>query len=41
MSSGSVPAKENNPNIPITVNEQIESTQEAFSGASIVHCHVK
>ena len=40
--TGSVPTKENNPNIPITVNEQIESTQEAFeAGASIVHCHVR
>ena len=40
--TGSVPTKENNPNIPITVSEQIESTQEAFeAGASIVHCHVR
>ena len=40
--TGSVPTKENNPNIPITINEQIESTQEAFeAGASIVHCHVR
>lgn len=40
--TGSVPRKENNPAVPITVSEQIESTQEAFeAGASIVHCHVR
>ena len=40
--TGSVPTKKNNPNIPISVNEQIESTQQAFeAGASIVHCHVR
>ncbi len=40
--TGSVPRKEDNPNIPITINEQVESTQEAFeAGATIVHCHVR
>lgn len=40
--TGSLPTKENNPAVPITVAEQIESTQEAFeAGASIVHCHVR
>ena len=40
--TGSVPRKEDNPNLPISINEQIESTQESFeSGASIVHCHVR
>ena len=40
--TGSVPTKADNPNIPISINEQIESTQEAFEvGASIVHCHVR
>jgi Uncharacterized conserved protein len=40
--TGSVPTKENNPAVPITVEEQVESTQEAFeAGASIAHCHVR
>lgn len=40
--TGSLPTKENNPAVPITIAEQIESTQEAFeAGASIVHCHVR
>ncbi|SFH29137.1 3-keto-5-aminohexanoate cleavage protein [Modicisalibacter xianhensis] len=40
--TGSLPRKENNPAVPITVEEQIESTQAAFeAGASIVHCHVR
>ena len=40
--TGSVPTKENNPAVPITVTEQIESTHEAFEiGASIAHCHVR
>lgn len=40
--TGSVPRKENNPAVPITVAEQIESTHEAFeAGASIAHCHVR
>ena len=40
--TGSVPTKKDNPAVPITVEEQIESTQEAFeAGASIAHCHVR
>ncbi len=40
--TGSVPQKANNQAVPITVEEQIESTQEAFeAGASIAHCHVR
>jgi 3-keto-5-aminohexanoate cleavage enzyme len=40
--TGSLPKKSNNPAVPITVEEQVESTQEAFeAGASIAHCHVR
>lgn len=40
--TGSLPTKANNPAVPITVAEQIESTQQAFeTGASIAHCHVR
>lgn len=40
--TGSVPTKADNPAVPITVSEQVESTQEAFeAGASIAHCHVR
>ncbi len=40
--TGSVPTKANNPAVPITVSQQIESTQEAFeAGASILHAHVR
>ena len=40
--TGSVPTKADNPAVPITVEEQVESTQEAFeAGASIVHAHVR
>lgn len=40
--TGSVPTKADNPAVPITVAEQVESTQEAFeAGASIAHCHVR
>ncbi len=40
--TGSVPRKEDNPAVPITISEQIESTQAAFeAGASIAHCHVR
>jgi 3-keto-5-aminohexanoate cleavage enzyme len=40
--TGSLPTKENNPAVPISISEQIESTQESFeAGASIVHCHVR
>ncbi|SMX46729.1 3-keto-5-aminohexanoate cleavage protein [Maliponia aquimaris] len=40
--TGSVPQKSDNPAVPITVEEQVESTQAAFeAGASIAHCHVR
>ena len=40
--TGSVPTKADNPAVPITISEQIESTQAAFeAGASIAHCHVR
>ena len=40
--TGSLPTKANNPALPITIAEQVESTQEAFeAGASIAHCHVR
>jgi 3-keto-5-aminohexanoate cleavage enzyme len=40
--TGSLPRKANNPAVPITVAEQVESTQAAFeAGASIAHCHVR
>ena len=40
--TGSLPRKENNPAVPITVEEQIESTHEAFeAGATIAHAHVR
>ncbi|NDV51109.1 MULTISPECIES: 3-keto-5-aminohexanoate cleavage protein [Roseobacteraceae] len=40
--TGSLPTKADNPAVPITVAEQVESTQEAFeAGATIAHCHVR
>lgn len=40
--TGSVPRKSDNPAVPITLAEQIESTHAAFeAGASIVHAHVR
>ena len=40
--TGSLPRKEMNPAVPITVDEQIESTQAAFeAGAAICHAHVR
>ncbi|MCZ4260640.1 3-keto-5-aminohexanoate cleavage protein [Limimaricola sp. G21655-S1] len=40
--TGSLPTKENNPAVPISIDEQVESTQEAFeAGATIAHCHVR
>jgi uncharacterized protein (DUF849 family) len=40
--TGSVPTKAANPAVPISIQEQIESTQEAFeAGASICHAHVR
>ncbi len=40
--TGSLPTKTNNPAVPISVSEQLESTHEAFeAGATIVHAHVR
>ena len=40
--TGSVPRKANNPAVPISVAEQIESTHEAFeAGATLVHIHTR
>jgi uncharacterized protein (DUF849 family) len=40
--TGSVPTKKDNPAVPITVPEQIESTHSAYeAGAALVHVHVR
>jgi len=40
--TGSVPQKSDNPAVPISLTEQIESTHEAFeAGATIAHVHVR
>lgn len=40
--TGAVPRKADNPAVPVTVPEQIESTQEAYeAGATLVHAHVR
>ncbi|NBQ73887.1 MAG: 3-keto-5-aminohexanoate cleavage protein [Acetobacteraceae bacterium] len=40
--TGSVPRKRDNPALPVTVAEQIESTQAAYeAGAALVHVHVR
>lgn len=40
--TGSVPTKKDNPAVPISVPEQIESTHAAYeAGASLVHVHVR
>ena len=40
--TGSVPKKKDNPNVPISISEQIESTHEAFeAGATICPAHVR
>ncbi len=40
--TGSVPRKKDNPALPVTPAEQIESTHEAFeAGATLVHIHVR
>jgi uncharacterized protein (DUF849 family) len=40
--TGSVPTKKDNPAVPITVSEQIESTHASYeAGASLVHVHVR
>lgn len=40
--TGSVPRKKDNPAVPISITEQVESTHEAYeAGASIMHAHVR
>ncbi len=40
--TGSLPTNADNPAVPITIAEQVESTHAAFeAGASIVHAHVR
>jgi 3-keto-5-aminohexanoate cleavage enzyme len=40
--TGSLPRKKDNPAVPISTAEQIESTHEAFeAGAALVHIHVR
>ena len=40
--TGSLPTKTDNPAVPISVAEQIESTQASFeAGATLAHCHVR
>ena len=40
--TGSVPSKADNPAVPITIAEQVESTHAAYeAGATLAHCHVR
>ena len=40
--TGAIPTKSDNPAVPVTPSEQIESTHEAFeAGAALVHIHVR
>jgi 3-keto-5-aminohexanoate cleavage enzyme len=40
--TGSVPRKKDNPAVPISIDEQVESTHEAYeAGAALVHVHVR
>ena len=40
--TGSVPRKSDNPAVPISIAEQIESTHEAYeAGATLVHVHMR
>lgn len=40
--TGSLPRKSDNPAVPISVAEQVESAQAAFeAGATLAHCHVR
>jgi len=40
--TGAVPKKKDNPAVPVTPAQQVESTHEAFeAGASLVHVHVR
>ena len=40
--TGSLPTKTNNPALPVSISEQVESAHEAFeAGAAICHAHVR
>lgn len=40
--TGSVPRKKDNPALPVTIEEQVKSTREAYeAGAALVHVHVR
>lgn len=40
--TGAIPRKADNPAVPVTLTEQIESTHEAFeAGSALVHIHVR
>jgi 3-keto-5-aminohexanoate cleavage enzyme len=40
--TGSLPTKRDNPAVPISISEQLESTQAAYeAGATLAHCHVR
>jgi uncharacterized protein (DUF849 family) len=40
--TGSIPRRKDNPAVPVTPEQQVESTHEAFeAGASLVHVHVR
>ncbi len=40
--TGAIPKKKDNPAVPVTPDQQIESTQEAFeAGATLVHIHAR
>lgn len=40
--TGSLPRKADNPAVPVTITEQVESTHTAFEAdATIAHCHVR
>jgi uncharacterized protein (DUF849 family) len=40
--TGAVPRKKDNPAVPVTPSEQVESTHQAYeAGASLVHVHVR
>lgn len=40
--TGALPRKQDNPAVPVTTSEQIESTHQAYeAGASLVHVHVR
>src|SRR5437588_11511712 len=40
--TGALPKKKDNPAVPVTPSQQVESTHEAFeAGAALVHIHVR